>query len=75
MSHYFLGNDPSKYHSNVPQFGRVLAKSVYRGVDVAYYGTEGKLEYDFVVAPWADQSRSIWRSRARNRSVWLRMAI
>ncbi|MGA7289069.1 MAG: SBBP repeat-containing protein, partial [Terriglobales bacterium] len=51
---YFIGNNPAKWHRDVPQFGRVEYASVYRGVDLVYYGNQGQLEYDFRVAPGAD---------------------
>jgi uncharacterized repeat protein (TIGR01451 family) len=53
-SNYFIGNDPAKWHSGVPQFARVRYRSVYPGVDLVYYGNQGQLEYDFEVAPGAD---------------------
>ncbi len=53
---YLLGDDPAKWRRNVPLFSRVAFPSVYPGIDVAYYGNQGKLEYDFVVAPGADPS-------------------
>jgi Beta-propeller repeat len=53
-SNYFIGNDPSRWLRNAPQFGRVLYREIYRGVDLAFYGKQGKLEYDFDVAPGAD---------------------
>jgi hypothetical protein len=53
-SSYFIGSDPSKWHREIPQFGRVEYKSVYPGVDLVYYGERGQLEYDFRVAPGAD---------------------
>jgi hypothetical protein len=56
-SNYFIGNDPKKWHHNVPQFARVQYKSVYPGVDLVYYGDQGQLEYDFRVAPAADPSQ------------------
>ena|GEM_PF-465209 len=34
---------------------------VYPGVDLVYYGSEGRLEYDFVVAPHADPNRIRFR--------------
>ena len=52
-SNYFIGNDPSKWRSGIPQFARVEYKSVYPGVDLVYYGNQGQLEYDFRVAPGA----------------------
>src|SRR5208282_2741578 len=56
-SNYFIGNDPAKWRSNIPQFARVEYKSVYPGVDLVYYGDQGQLEYDFRVAPAADPSQ------------------
>lgn len=53
-SNYFVGNDPSKWQRNVPQYARVRYSQVYPGVDLVYYGSQGNLEYDFQVAPGAD---------------------
>src|SRR5262249_609792 len=54
-SNYFLGSDPSKWHTDVPLYSRVLYQQVYAGVDVVYYGnSQRQLEYDFVLAPGAD---------------------
>jgi len=55
-SNYFIGNDPAKWRTNVPQYRRVLESNVYPGVNLIYYGTQGKLEYDFDIAPGADPS-------------------
>ena len=55
---YFLGNDPLKWRTNLPTYGKVKYEGVYPGVDLVYYGNEGRLEYDFVVSPGAD-ARSI----------------
>ncbi len=53
-SHYFVGSDPLKWRTNVPNYGRVHFTSVYPGIDLLYYGSGSDLEYDFVVAPGAD---------------------
>ena len=54
-SNYLTGNDPKKWRTNVPTYGRVRYENIYPGVDLVYYGKErGQLEYDFVVAPGAD---------------------
>ena len=53
-SNYLIGNNPSGWHRDVPQFARVRYQSVYPGVDLVYYGNQGKLEYDFEVAAGAD---------------------
>ena len=51
---YFIGNDPKKWHRNVPTYRKVYYKDVYPGIDVVYYGNQRELEYDFVVAPGAN---------------------
>ncbi len=53
-SNYYIGNDPSKWTTGVPHFGRVRYHDIYNGIDLLYYGAEGKVEFDFVVAPGAD---------------------
>ena len=56
LSSYFSGPDPSQWRTHIPQFGRVRYRNVYRGIDLIYYGNQGALEYDFVVAPGAKPS-------------------
>ena len=53
-SNYFIGRDPSKWYTGIPQFARVIFKSVFPETDVIYYGNEGTVEYDFVLRPGAD---------------------
>ena len=53
-ANYFIGNDPSKWRTNVPTYAKVKYEGVYPGVTLVYYGNEGQLEYDFVVVPGAD---------------------
>jgi len=53
-SNYFIGKNPAKWHHNIPQFARVRYHDVYPGIDLLYYGHQGKLEYDFEVLPGAD---------------------
>jgi hypothetical protein len=51
---YFIGNDPKKWRTNLPTYGRVKYKNIYPGIDLIYYGNQRHLEYDFVVAPGAN---------------------
>jgi photosystem II stability/assembly factor-like uncharacterized protein len=51
---YFTGNDPEKWHRDVPTYKKALFKDVYPGIDVVYYGNQHELEYDFVLAPRAN---------------------
>ena len=52
-SNYFLGNDPARWRSDIPNYAKVRYGGVYPGVDLVYYGNQRQLEYDFVVAPGA----------------------
>src|SRR5260370_21648118 len=54
---YFIGNDPSKWRTNISTYGKVRYRDVYPGVDLVYYGNQRQLEYDLVVAPGADSKR------------------
>ncbi len=53
-SNYFIGNDSSRWLRNIPQFGRVQYREVYPGIDLAFYGNQNQLEYDFEVSPGSD---------------------
>jgi uncharacterized repeat protein (TIGR01451 family) len=56
-SNYFMGNDPARWHTDVPSYAKVRYSNIYPGIDLVYYGNrEGRLEHDFVVAPGADPS-------------------
>lgn len=57
-SNYFIGNNPSQWHTNVPNYGAVVYQDVYDGIDLKYYSnSQSQLEYDFVVQPGADAGR------------------
>jgi hypothetical protein len=53
-TNYFIGNDPGKWRTNIPTYGKVKFQGVYPGVDLVYYGDQRQLEYDFIVAPGAN---------------------
>lgn len=55
-SNYFIGNDPKKWHADIPSYGAVRVKDVYKGVDLRYYGNQRQLEHDFIVKPGASPS-------------------
>ena len=54
VSSYFFGKDPAKWLSGIPHYSRVHYRGVYPGVDLVLYGNQGRLEYDFEIAPGAD---------------------
>lgn len=51
---YLTGADRSEWRTGVAAFGRLRMRELFRGIDVAYYGTDRQLEYDFVVKAGAD---------------------
>ena len=53
-SNYFVGNDPSKWRTNIRHYAKVRYEQVYPGIDVVYYGNGKRLEHDFIVMPGAD---------------------
>ena len=53
-SNDFIGNDPSQWHTDIPNYAQVEEPGVYPGVDLVYYGNQQQLEYNFTVAPGAD---------------------
>jgi hypothetical protein len=53
-TNYFIGNDPGKWHANVPRYARISYRDVYPGVSMAFYGVHRQLEFDFIVAPGAN---------------------
>ena len=56
VTHFFIGNDPNKWASDVRAFEKLKYLGIYPGIDLNYFGKEGNLKYDFVVAPNADAS-------------------
>ena len=43
-SNYFIGNDPGKWRTNVPNYGKVKYSGVFPGIDLVYYGNQRQLE-------------------------------
>ncbi len=55
VTNYFIGSDPAKWRTNVAGYAKAKYEGVYPGIDLVYYDNgEGRLEYDFIVAPGAD---------------------
>jgi uncharacterized protein (TIGR03437 family) len=56
-SNYFVGKTEKEWFTGVPHYERLRYRDVYPGIDVVYYGNEGRIEYDFEVKPGADVSK------------------
>jgi hypothetical protein len=59
-AHYFTGDDPSRWHTNVPTYSRVEYHDLYPHVDLVYYGSQRQLEYDLVLRPGAELAAIRW---------------
>jgi uncharacterized repeat protein (TIGR01451 family) len=57
-SNYLLGNDAAKWRTGIPQFARVRYENVYPGINLVFYGNQGRLEYDFQVAPGSNPAQA-----------------
>src|SRR5438034_4155109 len=73
-SNYFIGNDPKKWRTDVPTYGKVKYQGVYPGIDLVYYGNQRQLEYDFVVAPGADPKAITLAIENRNSKIETRQS-
>jgi Abnormal spindle-like microcephaly-assoc'd, ASPM-SPD-2-Hydin/Beta-propeller repeat len=66
-SNYFVGNDPRKWRRNIPEYAGVKFDAVYPGIDLVYYGSQGRLESDYVVSPGADPKKIALRVEGADR--------
>ncbi|HEY9261333.1 PKD domain-containing protein [Chitinophaga sp.] len=54
VSNYLIGNDPSKWASNVKSFQGVTYNGIYSGIDAHVYSEASQLKYDLIVNPGAN---------------------
>ena len=59
---YFIGNDSTKWHTDIPTYARVKYRSVYPGIDLIYYGTPRSVgirpDCGSGRGPWNDPDRT-----------------
>lgn len=48
---FFFGNDPANWKADVPTYSSIAYTGLYKGVDLIYRDSKGKIERDFVIAP------------------------
>lgn len=53
-SNYLIGNDPARWRQGVQHATSLRAPRVLPGIDLRWHGANGRLEYDFVLDPYAD---------------------
>lgn len=68
--HYFIGNDPSRWHTNLPTYGEVVYRNLWPGIDLLFRSESGQLNYEFLLKPGAHvQDIQLAYRGARNLSV------
>ena len=58
IANYLMGSTRAKWPTNLPTYSKTRSHNIYAGIDLVYYGAQGQLEYDFVLAPQADPANS-----------------
>lgn len=61
---YALAGPTKRHAQDVQRFQRIRATAVYPGIDLVFYFSGQRLEYDFEVSPGADPSRIILQFHA-----------
>jgi hypothetical protein len=54
VTNYLLGNDPTRWRTQVATYAKVRYDEIYPGIDLVFYGNDRQLEYDLIVHPGAD---------------------
>jgi RHS repeat-associated protein len=67
---YLVGNDPSRWRTNLPSYASLAYGELYAGIELRYDGGEGQVTSTFNVAPGADPTHIQWRyTGARELSI------
>jgi hypothetical protein len=61
QSNYFRGRNQAQWRTNIPTYSRVRYQQVYPGVDLIYYGRQGRLENDFELNAGIDPHVISWQ--------------
>lgn len=51
---YFIGNNPNQHQSQVCAYDELVAKELYKGIDIRFYHEKGILRYDLILNPYQD---------------------
>ncbi|MBN1391017.1 MAG: fibronectin type III domain-containing protein [Candidatus Thermoplasmatota archaeon] len=51
---FFIGNNRSRWASDVHGFQEVYYEDVWNGIDIRYYRVDGSMKYDMILHPGAD---------------------
>ena len=50
---YLIGNDPARWHTNLPTYGELLYRDLWPGIDLLFRSENGQLQYEFLLRPGA----------------------
>lgn len=53
---YFIGKDPSKWHTNLSAYAKLYYHNIWDGIDLMLFGNDEGLKFHWLVAPGADPS-------------------
>jgi hypothetical protein len=55
-ANFLFGSDPKYWQQDVPTYGKIVYHDLYPGIDLSFFGNDGHLKREFIVAPGADPS-------------------
>jgi subtilase family serine protease len=53
-SNYFIGKDPAKWQTDVPNYRSVMYRNLWNGIDLVYRARSDGVKYEFLVSARAD---------------------
>lgn len=59
MANFFIGNDSSKWLTDIPTYSSVKYESLYPGIDLIFKGSEGNLKHELLIGPGADPAKIV----------------
>jgi len=66
IANFFIGSDPTQWHTNVPTYAGVVYRNLYPGIDLSYTGHVGVLKGTYTVTPGADPALIRWHYTGAN---------
>jgi hypothetical protein len=61
-SNYFIGDDPSSWRTDVPNYQKLRYEGLWDGIDAIFYSKEGHPAFDFLIYPGADPEKIALRT-------------
>lgn len=58
---YFIGSDPTGWHTDVPTYGTLVYQNLYPGIDLRYQGSGNQIKGTYLVGVGIDPTQIRWR--------------